>query len=458
MKRLFLALVAIALISGTSFAQDGKKALRTADRSYGLFKGNSSDKDKLKEAIENIDIAIKDAEVASDTKAWESRGKIYDEVATLVTISRSDNEIVAKTAEGYPEVDGPAIIAFESYKKALELAEKKYEIKKALSGLQENQENLYNLGYYANVDGDFAKAYQNFKAVLDAHKILSENGEDSKLANEEEVNRQIHSTGLLAMRAEKPQEAKVYFEQLYNSGYTEPEIYEELYAIYAKDDRAAAYKYLEEGRKKFPDDTSLLFAEINHFLAEQKMDVLLEKLTMAIEKEPGNLSLYTTLGSVYDNLYQKEAEAGNTEKAQEYFDKAKKYNSDAIEKAKSVHGGDKAKLKADPNYFNATYSLGQLYYNKAAALIVKMNAITGFSKEELKQVDALKAEAMVEFDKALPYFQEAEQLDPNDMNTLIALREIYARKDDLATSSEFKKRLENVQGGGSNDTSYFANK
>ncbi len=441
MKKLFFALLAIAFISGTSFAQEGKKALRSADRDYGLFKGNTSDKEKLKEALENIDIAVKDPEIASMTKAWETRGQIYDEIATQIAISKG-NESLAELAKGLPDVEDPALVAFESYKKALELAEKKYEVKKALTGIKDNQENLYNMGYYSNQDGNYKSSFANFEAVLDAHKILKENGVDSKLATEEEVNRQMHTNGLLAMRAEQPEKAKMYFEELYKAGYPEPEIYEELYAIYSKDDRHAAYKYLEEGRTKFPDNTSLLFAEINHFLAEQKMDVLLEKLTLAIEKEPENLSLYTTLGSVYDNLYQKEAEAGNTEKAEEYFNKSMEYHKKVLDK--------------DENYFDAIYSIGQLYYNRAAAQIVKMNAITGISKAELKQVDELKANAMAEFDKALPYFQKAEKIDPNDMNTLIALREIYARQDDLATSGEFKKRLENVQNGGTNETSYFA--
>ena len=59
------------------------------------------------------------------------------------------------------------------------------------------------------------------------------------------------------------------------------------------------------------------------------------------------------------------------------------------------------------------------------------------------------------FDDSLPYFKRCEKLNPNDAITLIALREIYARKDDLDTSNIFKERLEKVQSGGKNDTSYF---
>jgi hypothetical protein len=60
------------------------------------------------------------------------------------------------------------------------------------------------------------------------------------------------------------------------------------------------------------------------------------------------------------------------------------------------------------------------------------------------------------FDQALPYFQKAESLDPNDTNTLIALNEIYARKED-ELSLEFKKRLDTVRSGGKNASSHFKN-
>ena len=67
----------------------------------------------------------------------------------------------------------------------------------------------------------------------------------------------------------------------------------------------------------------------------------------------------------------------------------------------------------------------------------------------------MKEKVNGEFDKALPYFQKAEKVDANDMNTLIALKEIYARKNDLELSNEFKTRIERVQSGEMNATSYF---
>ena len=118
----------------------------------------------------------------------------------------------------------------------------------------------------------------------------------------------------------------------------------------------------------------------------------------------------------------------------------------------------KALFSACCHDVSSIYSIGALYYNKAAMETrVLMWLEDDFSSEGLKKYEAKKTQIIEIFDQALPYFQKSESLAPNDINTLIALREIYARKDDIRLSNEFKNRLENVQNGGKNPTSYFSN-
>ena len=88
----------------------------------------------------------------------------------------------------------------------------------------------------------------------------------------------------------------------------------------------------------------------------------------------------------------------------------------------------------------------------------QMNALSDdYSKEGLKKYEALKTKVLAEFELALPHFQKAESIDPNDTNTLIALKEIYARLNQVELSAEFKTRLEKVQDGGKNEMPYFKN-
>ena len=48
------------------------------------------------------------------------------------------------------------------------------------------------------------------------------------------------------------------------------------------------------------------------------------------------------------------------------------------------------------------------------------------------------------FDQALPYLEKAEKIDPSDKNTIIALKEIYARKGNFEKSNLYKARLEKM--------------
>ena len=441
MKKLILGCLSFFLIAVSAQAQDAKGELKEAQKAFNRYNLDpTNNKADLKTAMETIDRALATAEGQTLASAWNAKGDIYNEIATQIVTIR---QLGMGDLSELPEAEKPALEAFEAYKKGLELAEKKYETKDALKGIRNVQANLSNMGVYKYEEGNYDLAYQDFKSVIDAHEILKKEGEESNLDNPEEMNNQKYITGLAALNANHIPDAKPYFQELYEMEYDKPLVYEAMYKVTAEEESPeAAYKYLEKGREKYPDDLSLLFADINHALRTGQLDLLLSKLETAIEKEPNNVSLYTTTGNVYDQLYQKANQAGDQAKADEYFAKAKEF----YEKGREI----------DPKNFDAIYSIGTLYYNKAASMTQQLNKLSDdYSQEGIKKYEALKAEIFVQFDKALPYFQDCEKLDPNSVNTLIALKEIYARKDNLQMSEEFKKRLDTVQAGGSVNGSYF---
>lgn len=436
MKKLVLGLLSLFLFFGTLTAQEGKKALKKASsayRTYNLSPGDNAD--KLEEAINSIETATAAEDTKTTAKPWIVKGDIYNSICTNhATMSQIDPNF--KKA-----VDNAAILAFESYMKAGEYAEKR-DVKAVNKGIKEIQGFLVGEGAAYYEKQDYNMAYKAFQYSLDAHDMIEKSGDKSIFADEAAHQDQMYYTGLAALNAQKMTEAKPIFASLKDKGYDKPAIYEALYKLELEGDRDAALAILEAGRAKFPEDVSLLFNEINHYLADGKLDQLVGKLQKAIEKEPSNISLYSTLGNVYDNLYQKALDEGDAEAAQAHFDNAFKAYNNAIEQ--------------DPKFFDAVYSIGALYYNRAAATTKEMNKLADdYSKDGLKKYDELRKLVLTQFDEALPYFKKAEALNPNDRNTLIALKEIFARKDDLPTSNEFKGRLEVVEGGGSNDSSYF---
>jgi len=446
MKKLIIGLISFTFLLGTVHAQDAKKLYKQAKRDFGTFSMDQSQTESLRTAKQNIDQsleqAMSDSEQELDVDYLLLKGEIYNAIANQVTVIRQTG--IGKM-EDLPKTDNPALAAFESFKKANEMAEKRYQEKDAVKGLQNVMGQLSNLGIYKYEDQQFEAALANFEAVINAHKMLSDMGEDSGLGNEEAVNDQYYITGLAALNAGNVSKAKSYFIPLYEAGVKKPAVYEGLYQATAKEDSPEeAYKYLKKGREIFPEETSLLFAEINHYLKLGKLDELIKRIDEAIAAEPNNISLYSVKGNVFDNLYQKALEQQDSAKADEYFTKAQKNYEKALE--------------IDPEYVNAVYSLGALYYNKAAQMTQEMNKLADdYSKEGMAKYDAIKKDVDAEFEKALPYFKRAEKIDPNDLNTLIALKEIYARKGNVDLSNEFKTRLENVQAGVENEQSYFEN-
>jgi hypothetical protein len=436
MKQLFFLALSFLLMLTTVNAQDYKDA-KKAYNTFTLDPFNN--KAKLKDAKDAIDKAMGAAENQAILDAWVTKGKIYNSIAEQIMQVKSTG--LGKLEE-LPTAEAPAVEAYNAYAKALPLVTKKFETKDIIAGFQTAQGFLDNFGRVAFEEQKYKLAYENFQLLLNSHEELKKNAQKSTLDTEESYNYAMFLTATAALLAEKNDVAKPLLEKLYQAKYDKAAIYESLYTLNSAADINAAYTYLDEGRKRYPEEISLLFADINHHLKLGKLDILIDKLKAAIAQEPNNVSLYTVLGSVYDNLYQKAETAGDKAKGDEYFNAALDYYNQAIAK--------------DAKNVDAVYSIGALYYNKAAVTTQKMNALENdYSKEGLKKYKEMKEEVFAQFEKALPFFKRAESLDPNDTNTLIALKEIHAKKNELEASKEFKRRLEVIQGGGKNDKPYY---
>jgi len=441
MKKMLFALAGLFIVVHFAAAQDdGPKLAKQAGRAltaYNIDPANNAT--KLDEAKQKIDQALQTPEAQAIASAWITKGDIYNTMLQKDMAKRMIDPKAPLTG------DNDAFVAFEAYKKAYENpAVKKYEKSDAVKGIMETQGHMVNIGVSKYEASEYEKAFLSFQGALQAHDILKANSQKSVLDDPEQYDNQVYITALSAQLAKRNTEATKYYTDLYTKGNAKAAIYEGLYSLKLEaGDEAGAQKMLEEGRAKYPDDSGLLFAEINVYLKKGKLDELTGRLKQAITKEPDNVSLYVTLGNVYDNLYQTMSKEKNETKAAEYFEEAKKYYTEAMAK--------------DPKNVDAVYSLGALYYNKAAVRTQELNSMPeDYSSAGLKKLQAAKDEVMGLFEQALPHFQKAESLDPNDLNTLIALNEIYARKED-ELSLEFKKRLETVRGGGKNATSHFKN-
>lgn len=204
----------------------------------------------------------------------------------------------------------------------------------------------------------------------------------------------------------------------------------------------AATKYLEEGRAAFPEDKGLLFSQINLYLQSGKLDVLMASLDEGIAATPENPSLYLVKSQTLETLYNESVKAGTPDEAK--FDAA----------IATLEDG----LKNVPKDGRLTYAIGLLQFNRGATMSQELQKLADdLSKEGQKKYDAMLVKVDAQFEKALPYFQQAEMTNPNDQSTLQALKAMYARKDMIDISNEFKTRLETIEAGGE-VKSYFKEK
>jgi TPR repeat protein len=129
-------------------------------------------------------------------------------------------------------------------------------------------------------------------------------------------------------------------------------------------------------------------------------------------------------------MYQEQI-ATDPEGAEVHFKKAMSYYQQALEK--------------DAKSFDAIYSIGALWYNKAAAYSIELNVFADdYTPAGTKKYEAKKAQMDETFSKALPFFLQAEVVNPKDANTLIALKEIYARQDKFDMVDIYKQKLAGI--------------
>lgn len=438
MKKVLLGIFSLFLFVGIANAQkeDPGKALKKVRGLLASYNTNPEvNADKLDEAKDKIDYAMADATVGATFKALSAKGNVYNTLANRDVINHSQDNTYAL------KVPMAGVEAFTAYKMALEKAGKKYEKKEALQGLQATSNNIGNIGNILLGLKNYSTAYEVLVTRVEMQDILKNNGIDAEglpFKNDAEFNDNAFVLGYCAMASQMNKEALTQFTRLIDAGYENAGIYAYTFNLMKEDDTEKALGILEKGRSMYPGDKEILFAEINYYIQTENYEVLKTKLEEAVAQSPDNPSVFSALGNVYMNLFQKEYAAGNMPLSKTYFNQSKDY----YEKA----------LALDPSLFEVQYSLGSLYYNKAVEITKLMNALP---INEMKKYQSYDEQAKELFTQALPYFKKAESMNPNDMNTLIALKEIFARSNDFENSGEFKKRLEVIQSGGQNDTPFF---
>lgn len=339
--------------------------------------------DKIADAIPEIDAAAKHESTMGKEKTWYYRGLIYQKASENV-------ELKAK----YPN---SLQLAYESFVKSHELNPKS----EYVEDINLRKVNILNQMFQAGVESYNAK---NFTASLEAFEnILKLNAHDT-LA--------LINAAFSADRSNNKEKAKTYFQQLVDMKTSDPKVYLFLGGIYkAEGDTAKGLSIIQMGRQMFPNDNGLIIEELNYYLLTGKTKEAIEQLNIAIAKDETNPNLYYARGNSFDKI-------GNTDKAKADYLKA---------------------IELKPDYFDAIYNLGAMYFNQGADLANKANNIPP-SKQ--KEYDEAKKKADDKFKEAMPYLEKALELNPDDRSTLISLKQLYARIGENVKYEKIKAKLD----------------
>lgn len=442
MIKYLTAIVSSLFFMQSISAQDiAEQQLKDAGKALATFNLKDTDSDRLsylESAKGLINSALESSSVQAKTSAWLLKGDIYYTLCEYESVQRLIKGIKKVPLNIYP------ISAWNAYLKGYQKADAGSKEKRdALTGIASIQQYIFNAGAGHLQEQDMSNAFMHFNAVMRSHDLLKTNNQKSLLDDSSTYKTAVYAAAVSAQSTEHYMEAINFYNDLYFIGNASEDVYEGLYNTrLAMGNIPEADRLLIEGRAKYPDNAALLFAQINVNLKNNKLNETVPLLKTAIGKEPENTGLYLSLGQVYDNLEQKMTKANNKEKATEYFREAKKYYAIALEK--------------DAKNLDAAYSLGTMHYNKASLLSSRLGELSSDKSETVKKAtEILEAEMLNQFEMALPYFQKAESIDPNDAGTLTALYNIYIQKIS-PLADEFKKRKDLVKNGGKNSVPYFS--
>jgi tetratricopeptide (TPR) repeat protein len=387
MKKIVLLSLAISISIGSAIAQMGKVSSAISFTDQGLL-------DKAKEAL---DQAFLNEKSMNNPKTFVAKGKLYQ------AIFNSDNPKFKSL------VTNPLEEAYAAYEKALKL-DPKGSIKKQLS-LNSNYLLLGNdfikQGAQKFEAKDFKGAFESFENNI---KIASSDVYIGVVDSGTYFN-----AGLAAFNGKIYDKAIPYFQKCADMKYegTQPHLL--IYQSYMeKGDTSTAEVVLKKTLELYPDNQDVILQLLDHYYKANKIPEAFSYLSTAKAKDPNNFSLYWVEGAL--NMKQE------------------KWDEAIVSLTKS------AELK--PDLFDLQYNLGVCYYNKAFVMFKEAETIMDVNK-----YNTAIAPANETFEKAIPFFEKASQLKPDDIDAMRNLKELYfklrvIKPEYLPKYNEIVKKME----------------
>lgn len=266
-----------------------------------------------------------------------------------------------------------------------------------------NQE-LIQYGVVLNDNRDYKKAFEAFMTYLSIPDMpmMQDEKTQAKMPKDTTYYLYKYYAARMAYDGKDLDLAISMFRELLDGGHEAVHSGEFLYQSYIdKGDSATANTVLDECIRKFPQEAWFLQNRINNLVQTGKADEAITYLDQAIAMDP-QAQYYNSKGSILNMLKR--------------YDEA----IPVLEEA----------AKLEPENAGIQSNLGFVYFDHANQMLEDATNLDN------KAFNKVKAEADKEFQKALPYFKKAFELESENYQYRTALRQLYYR---LQMMDEYEK-------------------
>ena len=349
------------------------------------------------DAKKYIDEAYEAESTSNDAKMWNYRSQIYLQIA--LKQADLDENAVFKATEAH-------LKCLQTDKKGRVIVRKWTSKEDVLAGTVQCGYKLFNKAIEEYNAGNYKSSLKHYAAIFEIIPLDTEDQLKRGNITKETI---LYNSFFSSNKMKDNVKSKELLQKLIDINFNDPAIFVYMSNIFIEEGKTdKALEYLALGRDSFEEDQGLINTEINLYIQLGRTSELIGKLGEAIALDEENELLYFNRGTIYDQ----EGDINNAEK--DYL----------------------TALELNPSAFGANYNLGALYFNQGVETKNKASDTDNNSlyKKLNKEADAV-------FAKALPYLETAHELNAEDKNTLLSLKQLYYLNSDYAKSEEMKKLI-----------------
>lgn len=364
---------------------------------FYYYKGNYELQQALK--VNNVEALAKAVESFNRLKTVEKEAK------KRTFSDKFDNEL-------FP------VLKPQAFQKGLDFSKnKRYreasDVFKAIYDLDKDPINLYYAASMAVSVPDYNTALEYYQTLLDINftgegvyytAINKKTGERENFGDNKNLMTSVIRTGEYSNPKEEKEPSK------------KPEILKNMVLIYKSvNQNARAEQLLADARKENPKDVDLIIMETNHHIQNNNMEKAESLIKEAVSIDPNNYELMFTLAQI-------NAQANKVEDARDLYERV---------------------LQINPEYAEAHVGLGELVLKNESEYVDQMNAIKGFSAAEIKKYDELKKKRDDMYKEAIPHFENALKIEPDNQRAISFLAGLYGALDMLEKQQFYQAKLKN---------------